>query len=69
MAAVPSIMSPADSVSPGRRPARSEYAPITIAPSGRASQEMANAPSESSRDTSGFAAGKNCRPSTAANRA
>ncbi len=59
MISVPAIISRIDSVSAALRPARSAYAPSTIAPSGRMKNDTPNVPSVSSSDTVSLPAGKN----------
>lgn len=51
---VPKNISPIDSVSAGLRPARSEYGPMTRAPSGRTRKETAKVPKGRSKETPAF---------------
>ncbi len=69
VSSVPAIISPADSTSAGLRPARSAYAPITTAPTGRAMNPTPNVPTDSINWPNGDAVGKNTRPIWTANKA
>ncbi len=53
----------------GRRPARSPNAPITIAPTGRATKPTANVSNDNIRFSNGVCDGKNVRPICTANSA
>lgn len=62
MAPVPTAIIASVSVIAGLRPARSAYAPITSAPSGRTTKPSPNTDTDSSRLTNGRCVGKNVRP-------
>lgn len=59
MIAVPTIISKIVSVSASRRPRRSAYTPITMAPSGRMKNDTPNVPSVSSNEVVSSCVGKN----------